>query len=142
MSDTYNLRRFEKAQDSVYKEVLAELKLGHKNQHWMWYIFPQIKGLGRSGMAQQFAIKTLEEARAYLEHPVLGLRVRECTQLLLNLEGLTAEQIFGHTDSLKFRSSMTLFMYAAKDNQIFKDALFKYFEGKPDQLTLNILKNL
>jgi uncharacterized protein (DUF1810 family) len=141
MNDMYNLQRFKKAQDSVYEEVLVELKRGHKSQHWMWYIFPQIQGLGRSGMAQKFAITSLEEAEAYLENPVLSLRLRECTQLVINLEGLTAEQIFGYTDSLKFRSSMTLFMHATKDNKIFKDAILKYFEGNPDQLTLSILKD-
>jgi uncharacterized protein (DUF1810 family) len=141
MNDIYNLQRFEKAQDSVYEEVLVELKRGHKSQHWIWYIFPQIKGLGQSEMAQKFAITSLEEAEAYLEHHVLSLRLRECTQLVINVEGLTAEQIFGYTDTLKFRASMTLFMHATKDNKIFKDAIFKYFEDKLDQLTLSILKN-
>jgi uncharacterized protein (DUF1810 family) len=106
----------------------------------MWYIFPQIKGLGLSTVAQRFAISCRQEAEAYLEHAILGSRLRECTQLVINVEGRSMEQIFYYPDNLKFRSSMTLFMNSTTDNQIFKDALQKYFEGKPDQLTLGILK--
>ena len=141
MRDTYNLQRFIDAQNLTYEEVINELKLGRKSSHWMWYIFPQIKGLGQSYMAQKFAISSLEEANAYLNNPILESRLRQCTQLVLNIEGRNIEQIFGYPDNLKFRSSMTLFLSAAKDNQLFKNALLKYFEGQPDQLTLNILKD-
>lgn len=140
MSDIYNLQRFVEAQNQVYEKVLLELGSGQKIGHWMWYIFPQIKGLGVSTVAQRYAISCLHEAEAYIEHSVLGTRLRECTQLVINVEGRSAEQIFYYPDNLKFRSSMTLFMNSTKDNQIFKDALQKYFEGKPDQLTLGILK--
>ena len=139
MSDDYNLQRFLEAQDHVYDTVLDELRAKRKSSHWMWFIFPQIKGLGHSGTAAKFAITSLEEAKAYLQHPVLGPRLRECTQLVLNVEGHSAEQIFGYPDNLKFRSCMTLFMTATTDNKVFKDALLKYFEGKPDTLTLDIL---
>ena len=123
-----------------YEKVLHELGTGQKLGHWMWYIFPQIKGLGLSTVAQRFAISCRQEAEAYLEHAILGSRLRECTQLVINVEGRSIEQIFYYPDNLKFRSSMTLFMNSTTDNQIFKDALQKYFEGKPDQLTLGILK--
>lgn len=139
MTDNYQLQRFLEAQDHVYDAVIDELRAGRKSSHWMWFIFPQIKGLGRSGTAQQFAITSLEEAKAYLQHPVLGSRLRECTQLVINVGGRSAEEIFGYPDYLKFRSCMTLFMTAATDNILFKDALRKYFDGKPDTLTLDIL---
>lgn len=140
MSDIYNLQRFVEAQNQVYEEVLHELGNGQKIGHWMWYIFPQVKGLGLTAKAQRFAISCQQEAEAYIEHSVLGARLRECTQLVINVEGRSVEQIFYYPDNLKFRSSMTLFMNSTKDNQIFKDALQKYFEGKPDELTLSILK--
>jgi uncharacterized protein (DUF1810 family) len=139
MSDAYNLQRFLDAQAHTYHTVLAELRAGRKSSHWIWFIFPQIAGLGHSAMAQQFAIGSLDEAKAYLQHPALGPRLRECTQLVLNVEGRSAEEIFGYPDNLKFRSCMTLFLTAATDNTIFKDALLKYFDGQPDQLTINIL---
>ncbi len=139
MTDEYHLQRFLEAQGHVYDAVLDELRVGEKRSHWMWYIFPQITGLGHSGTAQTFAISSLDEAQAYLQHPVLGPRLRECTQLVLNVNGRSAEQIFGYPDNLKFRSCLTLFVTATTDNKIFKDALVKYFEGKPDQLTLDLL---
>jgi len=139
MPDIYNLQRFLSAQERVYDTVLAELRAGRKSSHWIWFIFPQIAGLGHSAMAQQFAIASLDEANAYLEHPVLGQRLRECTQLVLDVNGRSAEEIFGSPDYLKFRSCMTLFMTAATDNTIFNAALDKYFDGQPDQLTLDIL---
>jgi uncharacterized protein (DUF1810 family) len=142
MNDPFRLQRFIEAQDSVYEDVLKELKMGQKISHWMWYIFPQIRGLGHSTMAQEFAINSLEEARAYLDHPLLEERLRTCTQVVINTEGRTSRQFFGYTDDLKFRSSMTLFNYVAENNQIFKVALLKYYEGKPDKLTLDILKDL
>ena len=140
MKDEYNLQRFIEAQDQVYAAVLDELRAGGKRGHWMWYIFPQIKGLGHSVMAQRFAITSREEAKAYLEHPVLGSRLRECTRLVLNVENRSAEQIFYYPDNLKFRSCMTLFMDATTGNNIFQEALLKYFEGQPDESTLDILR--
>ena len=139
MTGIYNLQRFLEAQGHVYDSVLDELRAGRKSSHWMWYIFPQIKGLGHSGMAQTFAFASLEEAKAYLQHPALGPRLRECTQLVLNVNGRSAGQIFGYPDNLKLRSCLTLFMTATTENKVFKDALLKYFEGKPDELTLDIL---
>ncbi|MBX9723595.1 MAG: DUF1810 domain-containing protein [Candidatus Obscuribacterales bacterium] len=139
MTDDYNLQRFLDAQEGIYDSVLAELRAGRKSSHWIWFIFPQIKGLGHSAMAQQFAIGSLEEAKSYLQHPVLGPRLRECTQLVLDVNGRSAEEIFGYPDHLKFRSCMTLFLTAATDNKIFQDALLKYFDGQPDQATLDLL---
>ncbi len=139
MSAAYNLHRFRDAQEQVYDTVLAELRAGRKSSHWIWFIFPQIAGLGHSSMAQHFAITSLDEAKSYLQHPVLGQRLRECTQLVLNVEGRTIDEIFPYPDNLKFWSCMTLFLTAATDNAIFKDALLKYFDGKPDEKTLDIL---
>jgi uncharacterized protein (DUF1810 family) len=139
MTDEFNLHRFLDAQERVYGTVIDELRAGRKSSHWIWFIFPQIAGLGRSGMAEQFAITSLDEAKTYLQHPVLGPRLKECTQLVLNVEGRSAEEIFSYPDNLKFRSCMTLFLAAATDNTLFKAALLKYFDGKPDQLTLDLL---
>ena len=139
MSVSYNLQRFLDAQEGVYATVLDELRAGKKSSHWIWFIFPQIAGLGHSEMAQKFSITSLDEAKAYLQHPTLGPRLRACTQLVLDVNGRSAEEIFGYPDHLKFRSCMTLFLTAATDNTIFNDALLKYFDGKPDQLTLDIL---
>lgn len=139
MSDTYNLHRFLDAQAPTYDTVLAELRAGRKSSHCIWFIFPQITGLGRSAMAQKFAIASLVEAKAYLQHPVLGHRLRECTQLVLDVNGRSAEEILGYPDHLKFRSCMTLFLTAAPEHTIFNNALLKYFDGKPDQSTLVIL---
>ncbi|MBX3319624.1 MAG: DUF1810 domain-containing protein [Nitrospira sp.] len=139
MTDEYNLHRFLTAQEPIYNTVLAELLAGRKSSHWIWFIFPQIVGLGRSAMAQQFALASLDEAKTYLQHPVLGQRLRECTQLVLNVERRSAEEIFPYPDNLKFRSCMTLFRVAAADNTIFKNALLKYFDGQPDQQTMSVL---
>lgn len=139
MTDAYNLHRFLDAQAPIYDTVLAELRAGRKASHWIWFIFSQITGLGHSAMAQQFAIGSLDEAKAYVQHAVLGPRLRECTQLVLNVEGRSADEIFGYPDNLKFRSCMTLFMVASTDNALFKSALLKYFDGQPDQMTMNIL---
>ncbi|MEC4889750.1 MAG: DUF1810 domain-containing protein [Nitrospira sp.] len=139
MTDAYNLHRFLDAQAHTYNTVLAELRAGRKRSHWIWFIFPQITGLGRSSMAQQFAIASLDEAKAYIQHAILGPRLRACTQLVLDVEGRSAEEIFGYPDHLKFRSCLTLFSTAATDNALFKDALLKYFDGQPDQLTLDLL---
>ena len=140
MNDSCDLQRFVEAQAQVYASVLNELRVGRKRGHWMWYVFPQIKGLGGSAMAQRYAISSQEEAAAYSEHPILGSRLRECTQLVMAVERRSAEQIFDYPDNLKFRSCMTLFEQAATDNSLFQDALLKYFDGEPDQLTLEFLK--
>lgn len=139
MTDTYNLHRFLTAQAPTYPTVLAELRAGQKSSHWIWFIFPQITELGHSAMAQQYAITSLDEAKAYLQHPVLGARLRECTQVVLNVKGRSAEEIFRSPDNLKFRSCLTLFMNAASDNTLFNEALLKYFDGEPDTQTLKIL---
>ncbi len=139
LTNIFNLHRFLSAQAPSYETVLAELRAGRKSSHLIWFIFPQIAGLGHSGMAQQFSIGSLDEAKAYLQHPVLGSRLRECTQLVLDVNGRSAEEIFGYPDHLKFRSCMTLFSIAAPDNALFNAALLTYFHGKPDQLTLDIL---
>lgn len=140
MSDAYDLQRFVLAQNAVYDDVLGELRAGRKRTHWMWFIFPQIQGLGHSAMAQEFAISSLEEAQAYLRHPVLGKRLRECSGLVAAANGLSAKEIFGHPDHMKFHSSMTLFAHATDGNQVFADCLKKYFEGKEDVLTLAQLR--
>jgi uncharacterized protein (DUF1810 family) len=136
-SDSYNLERFVIAQDSIFKRVLSELQAGTKMGHWMWFIFPQIRGLGRSPTSMEYAISSRDEAQAYLQHPVLGPRLRECTQLVLNVNGRSATDIFGTPDDIKFRSSMTLFAQVSRDDDIFHRALQKYFEGVPDRLTLD-----
>lgn len=140
MDDRYNLQRFVDAQNGgVYDQVRLELQAGRKKGHWMWFIFPQIAGLGRSQTAALFAISSKDEAAAYLAHPILGPRLRECTQLVTQVEGRTLEQILGNPDNLKFRSSMTLFAQAAADNQLFLKALGKYCNGQPDPATLERL---
>jgi uncharacterized protein (DUF1810 family) len=136
VDDPYNLRRFVDAQNPVFDEVCSELRLGQKSGHWMWFIFPQIRGLGHTQMAQKYAISSLKEAASYLQHPVLGPRLLECTGLLNRIEGRPIEHILGYPDDLKFRSSMTLFAHATTENQVFKDALEKYFAGEFDRLTL------
>ena len=139
MNDPYNLQRFTDAQNPIYGQVCSELRHGCKTGHWMWFIFPQIRGLGHSPRASKFAISSLEEAGAYLNHPILGSRLRECTRLVNHIEGRTIRQIFGYPDDLKFRSSMTLFAHATSENQDFKDALQKYFAGEYDRLTVGRL---
>lgn len=138
-ADPYNLDRFVQAQSSVFDRVLQELRAGMKTSHWMWFIFPQIKGLGRSPISIEFAIASRQEASAYLHHPVLGPRLRECTQLVLQVQGRSVEQIFGSPDDLKFQSSMTLFAQVSPDDDVFVRALQQYFGGVPDQLTLDWL---
>ena len=138
----YNLSRFVTAQDPVYTQVCAELAAGRKESHWMWFIFPQLRGLGSSGMAQRYALSSLDEARAYLAHPLLGERLRRCTGLVNGVEGRTIQQIFGYPDELKFRSSMTLFAHAAAAAgapEPFVSALAKYFAGEEDPRTRELL---
>jgi uncharacterized protein (DUF1810 family) len=139
MDDPYDLQRFVDAQNLVYAEVREELAAGRKRGHWMWFIFPQIRGLGSSAMAQRFAISSLPEAEAYMRHPVLGQRLRETTRLVNGIDGRSIEDIFGYPDYLKFRSSMTLFARATGDNKVFIEALRKYFEGENDLDTLRLL---
>jgi uncharacterized protein (DUF1810 family) len=136
MDDPYNLRRFVEAQEPVYAQVCSELQQGRKASHWMWFIFPQIRGLGSSETARHFAIANRQEATAYAAHPVLGMRLRECTGLVLQVDDKSVEQIFGYPDNLKFHSSMTLFAGTAEDNQVFLDALKRYFSGALDPQTL------
>jgi uncharacterized protein (DUF1810 family) len=140
MRNGFQLERFVEAQADVYGEVLEELRAGRKQSHWMWFIFPQMKGLGRSAMALHYGIGSLEEATAYLRHPVLGTRLRECVKLVNLIEGRTAREIFGTPDDMKFRSSMTLFARAAEDDAVFCAALKKYFSGKADPLTEELMR--
>lgn len=130
---------FVTAQDPIYRQVLAELRAGQKATHWMWFIFPQLTALGRSATAVRYGIADLDEAKAYLAHPVLGARLIECTGTVNGVSGRTAHQIFSSPDDLKFRSSMTLFAHAAEDATPFRQALDKYYEGIEDPLTLNEL---
>lgn len=139
MDDPFDLSRFVEAQASTYSRALAELRAGDKRSHWMWFVFPQIAGLGFSPTAQQYAIGGLAEARAYLDHPVLGPRLRECTAAVNGVAGRSAHAIFGSPDDLKFRSSMTLFREAAPGEALFQAALDKYFGGEPDPRTLGLL---
>jgi len=134
----YNLERFLEAQDPVYDLVCSELRSGRKKSHWMWFIFPQIVGLGSSHMATKFAIYSIDEARAYARHPILGARLTECTELVNQIAGRTISKIFGYPDDLKFRSCMTLFVIATGD-PVFTQALQKYFAGEPDAQTLKLL---
>jgi uncharacterized protein (DUF1810 family) len=135
----YQLERFVAAQEGVYQQAVNELSAGRKRSHWMWFIFPQLAGLGSSAMAQHYAISGLAEARAYLAHPVLGARLRECSALVLAVQGATVHGIFGSPDNMKFHSSMTLFAQAAPDYALFRACLDKYFGGVPDQATLDLL---
>lgn len=137
--DPYDLARFLAAQDPQYSDVLTELRAGRKTSHWMWYVFPQIHGLGSSDTARFYAIASLDEANAYLAHAVLGPRLRECTGLVNAVSKRSIVEIFGSVDAMKFRSSMTLFSEATGDNEAFRLALTKYFDGKPDERTLAIL---
>ena len=137
--DPYNLERFVCAQDVIYPQVLSELRAGYKTSHWMWFIFPQIRGLGRSPVSIEYAISSREEAAAYLQHPVLGPRLNECTRLVLEVKGRSAEEIFGSPDDMKFRSSMTLFAQVSPDDDIFTRALQQYFGGALDRLTVDRL---
>ena len=136
MADPFNLQRFVDAQQPVYRQVSAELRAGRKKSHWMWFIFPQIAGLGQSPTSIFYALSSLDEAKAYLAHPVLGPRLRECAQLGLAVESLSALQIFGSIDAMKFRSSMTLFAAAAPEEPLFAACLAKYFNGERDSATL------
>jgi len=137
--DPHNLQRFVLAQEQVIIRVLSELNNGAKVGHWMWFIFPQIKGLGRSPISVEYAISSRQEAEAYLRHSVLGPRLKECTRLVLLVENRSALEIFGSPDDVKFRSSMTLFAQVSPDDALFERALQRYFGGVPDRLTLDRL---
>ena len=133
-----DLNRFLKAQEQDYEQALREIRSGRKRSHWMWYIFPQIQGLGFSPTAQYYAIRDLQEARDYLAHPVLGARLKEISSALLDLNGLSASEIFGYPDDLKLRSSMTLFRMADWNEPVFLEVLEKYYDGKPDARTVEL----
>lgn len=137
--DPYSLSRFLEAQSGCYARVLEELDAGAKTSHWMWFIFPQLQGLGASPMARRYAISDLTEARAYLNHPILGPRLRECTRRVLALEGRTAHEIFGSPDDLKLRSCLTLFARVSPGDRVFGETLTKCFGGEPDPLTVRLL---
>ena len=131
----YDLERFMAAQEYVYERVLGELRSGLKTGHWIWFIFPQVAGLGHSDTSRYFAIGSLDEARAYLAHPVLGARLRECARIVLETEARTAEDIFGPTDAMKVRSCMTLFHRVAPDDPVFAQVLDRYYDGVADEET-------
>ena len=138
-ADPHDLQRFVDAQEPVFEQVCSELRAGRKREHWIWFIFPQIQGLGYSFTSRRFAIRSRAEAQAYLTHPILGPRLRECTRLVTAVEGRSIQEILGSPDDMKFRSSMTLFAHATTDNQVFLDALKKYFGSQFDPLTLERL---
>ncbi len=140
MKDEFSLQRFINAQNPVWEQVVQELRRGRKQTRWMWFVFPQVPGLGRSAIAEKYAIRSTAEAAAYLAHPVLNDRLRKCLALTLQLGPRSARNMFGYPDNLKFRSSLTLFRRIAEDNEIFTDALRKYFAGEEDLLTLEIMK--
>ena len=139
MNKAYVLERFVQAQQPVYAQVLEELQAGRKQSHWMWFIFPQIKGLGHSEMARRYAISSKDEAAAYLAHPVLGPRLEQCAQLVLAIQGKSLDEIFGHPDNMKFCSSMTLFASVAGPASIFQACLNKYCGNQADPGTLGKL---
>jgi uncharacterized protein (DUF1810 family) len=139
MSKNYNLERFLKAQETKYQDAFSEIKNGRKTSHWMWYIFPQIAGLGFSEMSQYYAIEDLAEAKLYLEHKILGNRLLEISKVLLETDGKTAHDIFGSPDDFKLKSSMTLFSLVSNSNSIFEEVLQKYFNAEKDIKTMNII---
>ncbi len=138
-SDPYDLGRFQQAQEDDYEPALSEITNGRKRSHWMWYIFPQIDGLGSSPTARHYAIKSLDEARAYLAHPVLGPRLLECAEAVVRVEGRSAREIFGSPDDLKLRSSATLFACVSPPGSVFDRLLAKYYQGRRDDRTLQLL---
>jgi uncharacterized protein (DUF1810 family) len=139
MQDTYNLQRFVDAQAPLFGQVLTELRQGRKQSHWMWFVFPQISGLGRSETARHYALSSLDEARAYLQHPLLGPRLVQCAQIIAPQTHYSARQLFGSPDDLKLHSSMTLFAVAAPETPIFEEVLAAYFNGERDRSTLEKL---
>lgn len=142
MADPFDLERFVRAQERDYAAALSEIRAGRKRSHWMWYIFPQVLGLGASAMSTRYAIRSREEAEAYLGHPVLGPRLEEIARALLAVEGRSASDIFGSPDDTKLRSSATLFAHVSPPGSVFQDVLDRYFEGEPDHETLRLLSKL
>jgi len=138
-ADPFDLQRFVDAQQPLWAQVTAELTAGAKTSHWMWFVFPQLKGLGRSGTALHYGLASLDEARAYAQHPLLGARLRQCCALLLDVRGRSALQIFGSIDTLKLRSCLTLFERAAPHEPLFGQLLVKYYDGERDPATLQLL---
>jgi uncharacterized protein (DUF1810 family) len=141
VSDRYDLNRFVQAQEGVYERALAEVKNGRKRSHWMWYIFPQFQGLGFSAMSQRYAIESVAEAKAYLNHPILGSRLIECIEAALSVEGRSAYEIFGSPDDMKLKSCATLFAYVSPEESVFEQLLNKFFNGDRDHKTLELLAN-
>ena len=139
MNDPHNLTRFVRAQESDYARALSEIRSGRKRTHWIWYVFPQIAGLGLSQMSRQYAIADAAEARAYLSHPILGPRLLECAEAALRIDGRTAFEIFGSPDEMKLRSCATLFACVSPPGSVFHRVLDKYFQGEPDASTLRLL---
>ena len=140
MTDLHHLQRFIEAQEMNYRAALAEITAGRKTSHWMWYVFPQYVGLGFSSTSRHYAIKSLEEGAAYLDHPVLGLRLRECVDALLAVTGRSAHEIFGSPDDMKLKSCMTLFAHISRENSALLNVLNKYFDGQQDQKTLELIR--
>jgi uncharacterized protein (DUF1810 family) len=140
--DPFDLNRFISAQAEIYERVLSELRSGRKRSHWMWYIFPQIEGLGQSSTTRYYSIKSIEEARAYLDHPVLGPRLVQCAEAVLAIEGRMVSDIFGYPDDMKLKSSMTLFSSVAGPDSVFLSVLDKYFQGERDIRTIQLLGNI
>ena len=138
-SDPHDLDRFVEAQSADYTQALAELRAGAKRSHWMWYVFPQFAGLGRSAMAQRFAVRSLAEAREYLRHPTLGPRLVECARAMLDVQGKSAEEILGSIDAIKLRSSATLFAHVTSAGSVFHRILDRYYGGAPDPRTLELI---
>ncbi|ROM83080.1 calpastatin [Pseudomonas brassicacearum] len=141
MHDPFNLSRFVEAQRPLFDRVMDELRAGRKTSHWMWFVFPQLRGLGHSEMADRFAISTLDEAQAYLEHDLLGPRLEQCVRTVLEHRGMSAKQIFGSPDDLKFRSCITLFMRAQAGSALYQQALDQFYSGEPDRRTLLLLRH-
>lgn len=140
-SDPYDLKRFVDAQDGIYYHALEEIRSGRKSSHWMWFIFPQFDGLGHSSTAKMYAIKSMAEAQAYLNHPILGERLLECAQAALDVDGRSARDIFGSPDDLKLRSSATLFSRLSPSGSVFEKLIEKYFQNEPDDRTIQLLGN-
>ncbi len=140
-ADPYDLLRFVTAQAAIYDRALGELRAGSKRSHWMWFVFPQLAALGLSPTARRYAIRDLDEAVAYLEHPLLGRRLLACTEAVMAVDGRSVTEIFGSPDDLKFRSSMTLFAQASAPGAPFADALSRYFQGEPDRMTIDMLQH-
>ena len=139
--DLYNLDRFVNAQEQIFESVLTELRNGQKRSHWMWFIFPQIDGLGRSPTSKYFSIKSREEAQEYLNHPILGTRLLKCAELLLTIDAKSAREIFGSPDDKKLKASMTLFASIADSKSVFERVLNRYFDGQWDHNTMDLLRN-